>query len=114
GALLSVTLKKRLDSVAKPTAVKKGVHTPSRSSRLIVRNLPFDATEQDLRALFLPYGTIYSIHMPQAVSSSAHASAVIPTTEGEIKTEATEAEIPPRSRGKGFAFVWMWAKKEAE
>ncbi|KAF7971139.1 hypothetical protein HWV62_21940 [Athelia sp. TMB] len=110
GALLSVTLKKRLDSLSKPakpgktpkatpsdptadpspssvpTEQLKTVTAPTRASRLIVRNLPFQITEQDLRALFLPYGPIHSIH--------------IPTGEG--------------NKAKGFAFVWMLSKKDAE
>ncbi|KZT18745.1 RNA-binding domain-containing protein [Neolentinus lepideus HHB14362 ss-1] len=93
GSLLSVTLKKRLEGLAKATQkrgkTKSGAPAmPSRSSRLIVRNLPFNVTEQDLRAVFLPYGPIYSIN--------------IPMSEGE----------PPRP--KGFAFVWMLSKKDAE
>lgn len=39
----------------------------NRGSRLIVRNLPFDVTDRDLRAVFLPYGPIYSIDVPQKV-----------------------------------------------
>ncbi|EPQ51443.1 hypothetical protein GLOTRDRAFT_81029 [Gloeophyllum trabeum ATCC 11539] len=96
GSLLSVTLKKRLEGLAKAT-IKRGKAKagapvmPSRSSRLIVRNLPFNITEQDLRAVFLPYGPIYSITLPM--------------------TEAKEGEQP---RPKGFAFVWMLSKKDAE
>ncbi|KAJ3845719.1 hypothetical protein EV368DRAFT_70484 [Lentinula lateritia] len=29
-----------------------------------MRNIPFNTSQQDLRALFLPYGPIYSIHIP--------------------------------------------------
>lgn len=93
GALLSVTLKKRLDGSAKQTQASDPI--PSRASRLIVRNLPFDITEQDLRAVFLPHGSIYSIDIPRANMDD-------------------EAESSKPSRGKGFAFVWMWNKKEAE
>ncbi|VDC00543.1 unnamed protein product [Peniophora sp. CBMAI 1063] len=113
GALLSATLKKRLDGVSKPVAgaVAKGP-APSHASRLIVRNLPFDATEQDLRALFLPYGTIYSIHIPQAAPQPTPAIAT--QDDGEVKEEEEGKSSIPKPRGKGFAFVWMWTKKEAE
>ncbi|KAL1745881.1 hypothetical protein HDZ31DRAFT_35426 [Schizophyllum fasciatum] len=92
GALLSVTLKKRLDSLlAKPAKPgKEHPAAPSHASRLIVRNLPFDITEQDLRALFLPHGPIHSI--------------TIPTGSGEDGKAAK----------RGFAFVWMVSKKDAE
>jgi len=98
GALLSVTLKKRLDGAAKLRNASTPM--PSRANRLIVRNLPFDITEQDLRAVFLPHGSIYSIDIP------------LTDVDDHIKAEDGEPSAPPR--GRGFAFVWMWNKKEAE
>ncbi|KAJ7043307.1 hypothetical protein C8F04DRAFT_1029446 [Mycena alexandri] len=102
GSLLSVTLKKRLDTLAKPVAkpgkAAKAAATPSHASRLIVRNIPFNATEQDLRAVFLPYGPVYSIHIPPADS----------------KGKKPETEEPGPARTKGYAFVWMLSKKDAE
>uniref|UniRef100_D8Q385 RRM domain-containing protein n=1 Tax=Schizophyllum commune (strain H4-8 / FGSC 9210) TaxID=578458 RepID=D8Q385_SCHCM len=111
GALLSVTLKKRLESLlSKPVKAKTATSdakdkpsaststAPSHASRLIVRNLPFDITEQDLRAIFLPYGPIYSITIP---------SASAPTTGEDADGRRTSGK-------KGFAFVWMMSKKDAE
>jgi nucleolar protein 4 len=110
GCLLSVTLKKRLDTLSKPTTkpttasegqTLKGAGSaiaPNHASRLIVRNLPFNATEQDLRAVFLPYGPIYSVHIPTAEKQEPAGE------EGETK----------RVRTKGFAFVWMLSRKDAE
>ncbi|KIJ52673.1 hypothetical protein M422DRAFT_223344 [Sphaerobolus stellatus SS14] len=86
GSLISVVLKKRLESLAKSSG------HPSRGNRLIVRNLPWNATEDVLRRLFLPYGPIHSIDLP--VSK--------PTEEGG------------KPRAKGFGFVWMMNKKDAE
>ncbi|KAI9456596.1 hypothetical protein HD554DRAFT_2144789 [Boletus coccyginus] len=106
GALLSVTLKKRLDNLSK-TTIKKTASgtTPSRASRLIVRNLPFDVTEQDLRATFLPYGPIHSIHIPLVEADDVKA-------EAEDSTKHNGS--PKAARSKGFAFVWMLSKKDAE
>ncbi|KAG9311398.1 hypothetical protein JVU11DRAFT_8509 [Chiua virens] len=102
GSLLSVTLKKRLENLFKPT-IKKATETmPSRASRLIVRNLPFDINEQDLRAIFLPHGPIHSIHIPVAEVDDAKA-------EDEAETISSKV-----TRSKGFAFVWMMSKKDAE
>lgn len=98
GALLSVTLKKHFERAAKVPTTSGPI--PSRANRLIVRNLPFDITEQDLRAVFLPHGSIYSVDIPQ-VNAGTH-------------VEAEDGEPPTSLRGKGFAFVWMWNKKEAE
>ena len=98
GALLSVTLKKRLDGAAKLPHTSTPI--PSRANRLIVRNLPFDITEQDLRAVFLPHGSIYSIDIPRI------------DVDDHVKAEGDAPSSPLRS--KGFAFVWMWNRKEAE
>ncbi|KAG5644707.1 hypothetical protein DXG03_007930 [Asterophora parasitica] len=117
GHLLSVTLKKRLDTLSKPlvkdqpssttepgTSNQK-VAAPNHNSRLIVRNLPFNASEQDLRAAFLPYGPIHSIHIPRADKKER---------EGEdADAEGDESKAKP-VRTKGFAFVWMLSKRDAE
>jgi nucleolar protein 4 len=74
---------------------------PSRASRLIIRNLPFNATEQDLRDAFLPYGPIYSIQIPTDDKT---------TKKDDVPTTATANR---KVRTKGFAFVWMSSKKDA-
>jgi nucleolar protein 4 len=115
GALLSATLKKRIDAVpglSKTTASSSGMSTASakskaasRASRLIIRNLPWDITEQDLRALFLPYGPIHSVHIPSAKPEQLTEKIV------EDGQEDKEADAKPRARG--FAFVWMVSKPDA-
>ena len=101
GSIISATLKKRADSLQKPvTSTSAHVSSslspakphpspklaPSRANRLIVRNLPFDIKEEDIKATFLPYGPIHSIDIPK-------------TEDG---------------RAKGFAFVWMMSKGDAQ
>ncbi|KDQ55525.1 hypothetical protein JAAARDRAFT_37540 [Jaapia argillacea MUCL 33604] len=114
GSLLSVTLKKRLEGLAKlssqkPTKPSTAARTdvvkkpaPSRASRLIVRNLPFNITEQDLRAVFLPHGPIHSIDIP------------LKPDENPDDMEDGEQEVKKEAKNKGFAFVWMLSKKDAE
>ena len=99
--MISATLKKRVDDLQKPSAFTSShaasssssarsqtvlKPAPSRANRLIVRNIPFDTREEDIKATFLPYGPIYSIDIP--------------------KTE--------NGRAKGFAFVWMMSKGDAQ
>lgn len=104
GSLLSVTLKKRLENLVQGSKKKQvKAALPSRASRLIVRNLPFDFTEQDLRAIFLPYGPIHSINMP--VTN-------VDDTERDDCEEGAKSSASNRS--KGFAFVWMLSRKDAE
>ncbi|KDR79246.1 hypothetical protein GALMADRAFT_243166 [Galerina marginata CBS 339.88] len=131
GCLLSVTLKKRLDTLSKPltnpkhakgtsdpaTADPKGkaVAAPSHASRLIVRNIPFNATEQDLRAVFLPYGPIHSIHIPIDDKPAPVDDAAKPKQEDEAESSVAAAYAAAKKpRTKGFAFVWMLSKKDAE
>jgi len=113
GSLLSVTLKKRLETLAKPAAHAKAAG-PSHASRLIVRNIPFNATEQDLRAIFLPYGPIHSIHIPieKKEESDVHVHAEAESSTAAATAAAYAAARRPRT--KGFAFVWMLSRKDAE
>ncbi|KAF8154560.1 hypothetical protein B0H34DRAFT_809141 [Crassisporium funariophilum] len=123
GCLLSVTLKKRIDTLAKPAVAKNKITTdgaasegkgkasaaaPNHASRLIVRNMPFNATEQDLRAVFLPYGPIHSIHIPTDEKKSED------KTKAEDVEHAESSTAAKKVRTKGFAFVWMLSKKDAE
>jgi len=89
GALISVVLKKRLEK------------RPNHSSRLIIRNLPWNVTEQELRTLFLSHGPVYSVDIPKE--------------KGEPPSE--DEGGPSKSRqpkAKGFAFVWMLSRGDAE
>ncbi|CAE6349255.1 unnamed protein product [Rhizoctonia solani] len=89
GSRLSATIKKRADKLV--TGRKSGA--PSRSSRLIIRNLPWHITESDLHELFAPYGPIFSITLPAA------------------QFEGSESKT---GRHRGFAFVWMLSHADAE
>ena len=125
GSLLSATLKKRLDGLAKAAKTKpnnppsssqksKSGPAPNRNSRLIVRNLPFNVTEQDLRAIFLPYGPIHSVHIPLASDikpEHEHDEDAVKEEEGDAKPQI---QTRTKQRSKGFAFVWFLSRKDAE
>lgn len=57
-------------------------------ARLIVRNLSWDVTKEDLAAVFAAYGPLHSVDIPRA------------------------ADRPDRARG--FAFIWMLRQPDAE
>ncbi|WWD21915.1 hypothetical protein CI109_106403 [Kwoniella shandongensis] len=96
GALLSCVLKKRLEKLS----AKGQGKNPSHAGRLIVRNLSWDTTVQDLRATFLPYGPIHSIDLP--------------TLPSKLPPSADPSKAPPPPRARGFAFVWFLTKLDAE
>ncbi|KAJ9476650.1 Nucleolar protein 4 [Pseudozyma hubeiensis] len=54
-----------------------------KSSRLILRNLPFDVNEADLRSIFLPFGPVYEITIPRAKAKEGAA---------EVDAKAVKAE----------------------
>ena len=97
GSIISATLKKRVDNFQKPVISAPSASSPTtsqsipklaptRANRLIVRNLPFDIKEEDIKATFLPHGPIHSIDIPKSEDG----------------------------RAKGFAFVWMTSKGDAQ
>ena len=98
-----MTLKKRIETLSSQKAFTKA---PSHANRLIVRNLPFTTTEQDLRSIFLRYGPIYSINMPLNAS---------PSSKETVKTEEDAEQLDSAPRlNKGFAFIWFYSRKDAE
>lgn len=108
----------------------------NRGSRLIIRNLPFDVTDRDLRAIFLPFGPIYSIDVPQKVEQSKvpekanednavgaddeeiaeeadKTAAVNEDEDAESKMDIDSPSTEKQGRGRGFAFVWHVSRSDA-
>ncbi|KAJ1911504.1 Multiple RNA-binding domain-containing protein 1 [Mycoemilia scoparia] len=57
-------------SVAAPEETQKtNEERIEETGRLFVRNLPYTATEEDLRAYFEPYGPLSEVHMPISVET---------------------------------------------
>ncbi|ORY21458.1 hypothetical protein BCR39DRAFT_553517 [Naematelia encephala] len=96
GALLSCVLKKRLEKLSAQGEGKAQSH----AGRLIVRNLAWDTTEQDLRATFLRFGPLHSVDLP-----------TLPT---KLPASADPSKPAPPPRARGFAFVWFLVRKDAE
>ncbi|KAF8342810.1 uncharacterized protein EI90DRAFT_3115348 [Cantharellus anzutake] len=87
GSTLSVTLKR-------PSG------NPSRTSELIVRNLPWDITEADLEAYFSSYGPVHSVR--------------IPSLKSEHNKDDDAATSPKkRRRIRGFAVVGLLSREGA-
>ncbi|TIC41349.1 hypothetical protein E3Q06_01607 [Wallemia mellicola] len=84
GKTISAVLLKRLE-----TAVS-GKGKVSRRSRLIVRNLNFNITRDDLKATFIPFGDIHSITLP-----------TIEAKDGSL-------------HNKGYGFVWYTFYHDAQ
>ncbi len=59
-----------------------------KSSRLIIRNLPFDVNEADLRSIFLPFGPVYEITIPK-VKAKQQPDEAKPDSNGKQKETAS-------------------------
>lgn len=77
---------------ADDSAANKG-NQQKTSTKLIVKNLPFEATKKDVRALFSSHGQLKSVRVPRKAAPLAGASG---------------------GGARGFAFVEFTTKKEAE
>ncbi|SPO21108.1 related to Nucleolar protein NOP4 [Ustilago trichophora] len=119
GVQISAILKKRADNAAKIAAhmrpetlakrekMRQDVEKNSgkgtmpvllseidKSSRLIIRNLPFDVNEADLRSIFLPFGPVYEITIPKVKAKAvAEETAEVKKEEKEASTEADAIEV---------------------
>ncbi|CAO1629105.1 unnamed protein product [Sympodiomycopsis kandeliae] len=108
----------------------------STESRLIIRNLPFDVTPADLRAVFLPFGPIFKIDVPQKAASNnaseksnkknkrkgdgeeadkadATADAEAEAAEDVAEVKKEDVSAPIATKGRGFAFVWHVSRSDA-
>ncbi|CAO1615917.1 unnamed protein product [Parajaminaea phylloscopi] len=67
--------------------------TKASSTKLVVKNLPFETTKKDVRALFAAHGQLKSVRVPRKAASAAGAAG---------------------AGARGFAFVEFTSKREAE
>lgn len=58
-------LKLQLSQPKKDTRALQKVQKGQSSTKLIVRNLPFEATNKELRQLFIPFGQVSAMLCPQ-------------------------------------------------
>ncbi|SPO20193.1 related to Nucleolar protein NOP4 [Ustilago trichophora] len=119
GVQISAILKKRADNAAKIAAhmrpetlakrekMRQDVEKNSgkgtmpvllseidKSSRLIIRNLPFDVNEADLRSIFLPFGPVYEITIPKVKAKAvAEETTEVKEEEKEASSEADAIEV---------------------
>ncbi|KIS72094.1 uncharacterized protein UMAG_00516 [Mycosarcoma maydis] len=73
-----------------------------KSSRLIIRNLPFDVNEADLRSIFLPFGPVYEITIPKIKAKANIAEADAPAAKGQgagssVDSDGDESEADDES-----------------
>jgi multiple RNA-binding domain-containing protein 1 len=87
GHALQIKLSDRKSSSADKSSQDSGKEIKAKSSKLLIRNVPFEATKKDLMTLFGSFGQIKRLRMPKKYDNKTH---------------------------RGFAFVDYLTKQEAK
>ncbi|KAF5006639.1 hypothetical protein FDECE_6995, partial [Fusarium decemcellulare] len=83
-----------------------------RTSRLFVRNLPYSATEEDLREGFERFGTLEEVHLPVNSSGTSKGFALILFTEPSRAVEAFQAMDGATFQGRILHIIPASAKRD--
>lgn len=65
---LQLSTKKGVTVPSKPAKAKNDQH--AKSTKIVVRNVAFEATAKEIRALFQPFGQIKSVRLPKKLQNS--------------------------------------------
>ncbi|KAL9089238.1 MAG: hypothetical protein Q9165_005806 [Trypethelium subeluteriae] len=103
---------KGLDVAAERRKEDQSRKAASRSTKIIIKNLPFEATKKDVRSLFGAYGQLRSVRVPKKFDKSARGYAFAQFTD---KREAENAmESVRNTHLLGRRLVLEFASDESE
>ena len=71
---------------------RKGIKLQPQSNKLIIRNLPFEASKQELRELFRPFGQVKRVTIPRKMGNGANTAGT----------------------SRGFGFIEYMSKQDAQ
>ncbi|NXY83920.1 RBM28 protein, partial [Alcedo cyanopectus] len=83
---------------------------PSRRARLIVRNLSFKCTEDDLRSLFSPFGTVLEVTIPQNADGRPRGFGFVQLRNVLEAARALRGGNMKEVKGRPVAVDWAVAK----
>ncbi|KAH7225494.1 hypothetical protein BKA60DRAFT_592536 [Fusarium oxysporum] len=83
-----------------------------RTSRLFVRNLPYSATQEDLRETFERFGTIDEVHLPVSNSGTSKGFALVLFTDPSGAVEAFQAMDGATFQGRILHIIPASAKRD--
>jgi len=92
-------------AAAAAAAVAAGAADPS-ATKLLVRNLAFEATRTDLRGLFAPYGTLRSVRLPRKFSGGGRGFAFVDFLTHAEALAAVEALAATHLYGRHLVVEW--------
>ncbi|PHH77477.1 hypothetical protein CDD80_541 [Ophiocordyceps camponoti-rufipedis] len=85
----------------------------SKTSRLFVRNLPYDATEDDIRDTFDKFGALQEVHVPTNAAGSGKGFALVLFTDASDAVKAFQALDGATFQGRIMHIIPATAKKQA-
>ncbi|KAM6301734.1 LOW QUALITY PROTEIN: RNA-binding protein 28 [Podargus strigoides] len=92
-----------------PPAPKKP-RAPSRKARLIVRNLSFKCSEDELRSLFSPFGTVVEVNIPRKPDGKMRGFAFVQLRNVPEAAKALRGLNMKEIKGRPVAVDWAVAK----
>ncbi|KAM6210957.1 LOW QUALITY PROTEIN: RNA-binding protein 28 [Sarcoramphus papa] len=96
-------------AAAAPPRPKKP-KTTSRKARLIVRNLSFKCSEDDLKSLFSPFGTVLEVNVPKKPDGKMRGFAFVQLRNVLEAAKALRAMNMREIKGRPVAVDWAVAK----
>ncbi|OAQ66900.1 multiple RNA-binding domain-containing protein 1 [Pochonia chlamydosporia 170] len=94
------------------TATEGAVDAISRTSRLFVRNLPYSATEEDLREAFDEFGTLQEVHLPVSAAGATKGFALILFADPSDAVKAFQTMDGATFQGRILHIIPASAKRE--
>ncbi|PFH60341.1 hypothetical protein XA68_11118 [Ophiocordyceps unilateralis] len=89
------------------------VEAISKTCRLFVRNLPYDATEDDIRDTFDKFGALQEVHLPTNAAGSGKGFALVLFTDASDAVKAFQALDGATFQGRIMHIIPAAAKKQA-
>ncbi|NXS39418.1 RBM28 protein, partial [Balaeniceps rex] len=96
-------------AAASPPRAKKP-RAASRKARLIVRNLSFKCSEDDLRSLFSPFGTVLEVNVPRKPDGKMRGFAFVQLRNVLEAAKALRGMNMKEIKGRPVAVDWAVAK----
>ncbi|KAI6711153.1 hypothetical protein JHW43_006296 [Diplocarpon mali] len=84
------------------------------TGRLFVRNLPYSATEDDLREHFAPFGTLDEVHLPVDAAGTSKGFVLVQYTDPNAAAEAFHSLDGEPFQGRLLHIIPASAKREAK
>ncbi|KAF7335305.1 Multiple RNA-binding domain-containing protein 1 [Mycena sanguinolenta] len=94
-----------------PEKGKSGAAAKSRTTKIIVKNLPFEATKKDVRELFGAHGHLKSVRLPKKFDSRTRGFAFLDFVSRHEAENAYAALLHTRLLGRHLVLEWA---EEAE